>query len=117
VLRRFVNVVSPVAHLARLGTRAILSRVLKHQGRDQEEAVRNLIEAAQLFIESCFERNVLDEVLKNCGFAPGRPRTERELPHDTRPYSALPGSATGRIRQLLTETRSIAYPAGCHVLV
>ena len=42
------------------------------QGRTQQEAEHNLIEAAQLFIESCFERNVLDEVLKNCGFVPGR---------------------------------------------
>ena len=41
------------------------------QGRTREEAERNLIEAAQLFIESCFERNVLDEVLKACGFTPG----------------------------------------------
>ncbi len=39
------------------------------QGRTRDEAARNLIEAAQLFIESCFERNVLDEVLKDCGFA------------------------------------------------
>jgi predicted RNase H-like HicB family nuclease len=41
------------------------------QGRTKEEAVRNLIEAAQLFIESCYERNVLDEMLKSCGFVPG----------------------------------------------
>lgn len=39
------------------------------QGRTREEAAGNLIEAAQLFLESCFERNVLDEVLKDCGFA------------------------------------------------
>lgn len=41
------------------------------QGATQDEAARNLIEAAQLFIESCFERNVLDDVLKACGFEPG----------------------------------------------
>lgn len=38
------------------------------QGSTHEEAERNLIEATQLFIESCFERNVLDAVLKDCGF-------------------------------------------------
>lgn len=38
------------------------------QGRTRDEAKRNLIEAAQLFIESCFERNVLEQVLKGCGF-------------------------------------------------
>ena len=42
------------------------------QGRDREEAERNLVEAAQLFIESCFERNALDEVLKACGFSVSR---------------------------------------------
>lgn len=41
------------------------------QGRTQQEAEQNLIEAAQLFIESCYQRNVLDEVLKSCGFQPG----------------------------------------------
>lgn len=47
------------------------------QGRTREEAAGNLIEAAQLFLESCFERNVLDEVLKDCGFAitHGRPQS------------------------------------------
>lgn len=40
------------------------------QGRTREEAAQNLIEATQLFIESCFERNVLDIVLKKCGFKP-----------------------------------------------
>jgi predicted RNase H-like HicB family nuclease len=38
-------------------------------GRTREEAERALIEATQLFIEDCFERGVLDEVLKDCGFA------------------------------------------------
>lgn len=41
------------------------------QGTTRDEAARNLIEAAQLFIESCFERGVLDSVLKACGFEPG----------------------------------------------
>jgi len=41
------------------------------QGRTRVEAERNLIEAAQLFVESCFERNRLDEALKELGFTPG----------------------------------------------
>ena len=41
---------------------------ISSQGRTHEEAMRNLIEAAQLFIEDCFERGVLDEVLKGAGF-------------------------------------------------
>jgi predicted RNase H-like HicB family nuclease len=33
------------------------------QGRTDGEAIANLIEAAQMFIESCIERGTLDEVL------------------------------------------------------
>jgi predicted RNase H-like HicB family nuclease len=64
------------------------------QGRTQDEAARNLIEAAQLFIESCFERNVLDEVVKNCGFVPGHTlptpqATDGSLQHLTVPFELL----------------------------
>jgi hypothetical protein len=62
------------------------------QGRNKREATDNLIEAAQLFIESCFERNVLDEVLKQCGFAPshGRQATNRRgREHLTVPFELL----------------------------
>lgn len=45
---------------------------ISSQGRSKAEAERNLIEAAQLFLESCFERGTLDEVLKGCGFMPVR---------------------------------------------
>lgn len=38
------------------------------QGPTEAKALENLVEALQLFIESCFERGVLDQVLKNCGF-------------------------------------------------
>ena len=38
------------------------------QGPTQEEAIRNIVEAVQLFIESCFSRGCLDQVLKDCGF-------------------------------------------------
>ena len=51
------------------------------QGRTRDEAERNLIEAAQLFIESCFERNQLDEALKECGFVPGHAAPQSQSDH------------------------------------
>jgi predicted RNase H-like HicB family nuclease len=59
------------------------------QGATKEEATRNLIEAAQLFIESCFERNVLDEVLKECGFTPGHAGQQPTQDHLTVPVELL----------------------------
>lgn len=38
------------------------------QGETRDKAESNLIEATALFLASCFERGVLDEVLKKCGF-------------------------------------------------
>ena len=40
------------------------------QGDTEEAALVNLAEALHLFIESCFERGALEEVLKDCGFRP-----------------------------------------------
>jgi predicted RNase H-like HicB family nuclease len=40
------------------------------QGRTQQEARENLIEAAQLFLASCLERGTLDQALKELGFIP-----------------------------------------------
>ena len=40
------------------------------QGETEESALDNLAEALQLFIESCYERGTLEEVLKDCGFKP-----------------------------------------------
>lgn len=40
------------------------------QGETKKQARENLIEAMQLFIESCFERGTLDSVLKDCGLVP-----------------------------------------------
>ncbi len=37
------------------------------QGATEQEARKNLTEAVQLFIESCFERGTLEQVLKECG--------------------------------------------------
>ena len=38
------------------------------QGATERKALDNLVEALQAFIESCFERGVLDQVLKEAGF-------------------------------------------------
>ena len=40
------------------------------QGETKAKAKRNLAEAISLFFLSCFERGVLDEALKECGFRP-----------------------------------------------
>jgi predicted RNase H-like HicB family nuclease len=40
------------------------------QGGTRREAEENLLEALQLFFVSCYERDVLSAVLKDCGFAP-----------------------------------------------
>ncbi len=45
------------------------------QGESEDEALNNAAEALQLFLISCFERGVLDEVLKNCGFQAITPET------------------------------------------
>jgi predicted RNase H-like HicB family nuclease len=37
------------------------------QGRNEREAMQNLVEALQLFIEDCFEEGTLEQVLKECG--------------------------------------------------
>jgi len=42
------------------------------QGATRQEAKRNLVAAVQLFVESCFERGFLDQVLKECGGKIGR---------------------------------------------
>ena len=42
------------------------------QGYSEDEAKENIIEAIQLFIESCYERGVLSEALKELGFEPDR---------------------------------------------
>lgn len=38
------------------------------QGRSNDKALENLNTTIQLFLESCYERNTLDEALKECGF-------------------------------------------------
>lgn len=62
---------------------------VESQGRTREEAARNLVEATQLFIETCFEQNMLDEVLKACGFVPGHPSDPVEGDYLTVPVELL----------------------------
>ena len=50
------------------------------QGYTEEEAKKNLVQAIKLFFISCYERGILDETLKECGFqasrAPAKPVRE-----------------------------------------
>ena len=39
------------------------------QGPNEDVAISNLLEALQLFFETCFEMGTLEEVLKDCGFS------------------------------------------------
>ena len=38
------------------------------QGPTEDVAIRNLVEALELFLASCYRRGQLDRVLKDCGF-------------------------------------------------
>ncbi|CCQ90785.1 hypothetical protein NITGR_380026 [Nitrospina gracilis 3/211] len=38
------------------------------QGENQDKAIQNAQEAIGLFLESCFDRGTLGDVLKGCGF-------------------------------------------------
>jgi len=64
------------------------------QGETEEMARENLKEALSLFFQSCFERGVLDEVLKECGFKAVRASIDKEeKPMVSREdYIQVPGS-------------------------
>lgn len=53
------------------------------QGDDDESAIENIKEAVKLFIISCYERGVLDNVLKECGFTPYPPAKSRKTKKGT----------------------------------
>lgn len=57
---------------------------LSTQGRTQEEAKKNLIEASELFVTSCIERGTLEMALRELGFV--------QLPDSkmTRPRNTFP---------------------------
>jgi len=52
------------------------------QGETKKKALKNLVEALELFIFSCFERGTLIPALSECGFkyTPGRRAKARSLP-------------------------------------
>lgn len=52
------------------------------QGRDREEAQANLLEALQLFLMSCYQRKVLDDVLVAAGFEPSMATADRDIDQD-----------------------------------
>lgn len=47
------------------------------QGETEEKAKNNLIETLKLFFISCIERNILDTVMKECGFSLLEKRVEK----------------------------------------
>jgi len=53
------------------------------QGTTEDKARNNLVEALQLFFESCFKRGTLDQVLKESGFRPTRRRPKQPTPANT----------------------------------
>ena len=53
---------------------------LYSQGKTERDAEKKIIEATELFIGSCLERGVLNEVLKECGF-----HTMQQRPHHNKP--------------------------------
>jgi predicted RNase H-like HicB family nuclease len=57
---------------------------LSTQGKTQEEARKNLIEASELFLISCIERGTLELALKELGFVP---LSDTKM---TRPPNAFP---------------------------
>jgi len=52
------------------------------QGSTKREAEKNLKEALYLFFISCYERGTLDDVLKECGFIPGKAVKFDDQPFD-----------------------------------
>ncbi len=69
------------------------------QGANRQEAKRNLVAAVELFVESCFERGVLDRVLKECGGKIGR-----EAP--TKPHWLIIDVPMPLVAQQHAETRT-----------
>ena len=41
------------------------------QGKTEKEALKNLVEALQLFAETCYEQGTFEQMLREQGFVPG----------------------------------------------
>ena len=63
------------------------------QGPDEAKALENLVEALQLFIETCFEMGTFEQVLKQCGFHPGEIKDGDESGWINVPLSFVAGNA------------------------
>ena len=74
------------------------------QGHTKEEARQNLIDALVFFLESCFERGTLDEVLRDAGFVSASTATAR------RPAKSEE-SVTVRLPFMIRQRRAIAGAA------
>ena len=62
---------------------------LYSQGESHAEAKKNIIEATELFIESCLERNTLRQVLEECGFhSPHQTSKKKKSKTPTPPLNA-----------------------------
>ena len=64
------------------------------QGKSKKEALANLEDALKLFIESCYERGVLAQVLKEGGF--NTIQKLEELPDHNQEYVNVPLSLLSR---------------------
>jgi predicted RNase H-like HicB family nuclease len=71
------------------------------QGYTEEEAEKNITEALQLFLESCFRMGTLEKVLKDCGVKFGD-FPERKPKNENLITLSFPFSAKG---SCLTECR------------
>jgi len=52
------------------------------QGKTEHTALKNISEALSLFVQSCYERGTLEQVLKDCGCEPTKRRVS--LPRESR---------------------------------
>lgn len=48
------------------------------QGSTEKEAIENLVDALRAFFETCISMGTLEDVLKECGFKPGRSEENAE---------------------------------------
>jgi len=75
---------------------------LHSQGETEKKAQDNLGEAMRVFFASCFERGILDEVLKKCGFKLASATNPLPPPRGGRYIDIpLPFMTSGQSRQCL----------------
>lgn len=68
------------------------------QGETAKKAFKNLAEALQLFLMSCYERGILDKVLKESGFIPAkRPGAKKKKSDEPKVDVLLPFTIDSRL--------------------